>query len=284
MNIGYAQLKVENDSVFNRHKTVDAIEKLVLNGAKVICLQELYQTIYFPFEENEKHFDLAETIPGISSNLFQDLSQKFNVCIIASLFEKRAKGVYHNTTIITGLANEEMGIYRKMHIPDDPGFYEKYYFAPSDDGFKVFDTPFGKIGVLICWDQWFPEAARIMALKGAEVIFYPTAIGWELDSSKDLKIEEFNAWQTMMKSHAIANGIHVVAVNRVGIENESEFWGGSFACNPFGKVIHQSSHYEEEVIKLTLNLEETEKYRKRWPFFRDRRIDFYSEINRRWID
>jgi len=283
VSVGFIQVRVYEDVEKNRQKTKGKIIELAQHGAQIICLQELYQTIYFPFEENEQHFDLAESIHGESTEMFQELSEAYGITIIASLFEKRTKGLYHNTTIVTGLQGSEMGIYRKMHIPDDPGFYEKYYFTPSNDGYKVFDTPFGKIGVLICWDQWFPEAARITALKGADVLFYPTAIGWELDSSKTLKKEEYDAWQTMMKSHAIANGVHVVAVNRVGVEQNTEFWGGSFVCNPFGKVLYQASHSSEEAYQLTINLSDTEKYRRRWPFLRDRRIDSYTTIAERFL-
>jgi len=284
VSIGLIQLYVCDDSSKNRKKTEEKIIRLAENGAQIICLQELYQTIYFPFEENEKHFDLAENIPGTSTHLFQKLSDEYGITIIASLFEKRAKGLYHNTTIVTGLKDKKLGVYRKMHIPDDPGFYEKYYFTPSNDGYQVFDSPFGKIGVLICWDQWFPEAARITALKGADILFYPTAIGWELDSPDDLKKEEYDAWQTMMKSHAIANGLHVVAVNRVGIEHETEFWGGSFVSNPFGKILYQASHQNEEIRQIIINTSETESYRRRWPFLRDRRIDSYHPIEERFLD
>jgi len=283
VSVGFIQAYVSEDIQKNRQKTEEKIIQLAQSGAQIICLQELYQTIYFPFEENEEHFELAESIQGESTRLFQKLSETYGITIIASLFEKRAKGLYHNTTIVTGLKNNELGIYRKMHIPDDPGFYEKYYFTPSDDGYKVFETPFGKIGVLICWDQWFPEAARITALKGADILFYPTAIGWESDSLDDLKKEEYEAWQTMMRSHAIANGVHVVAVNRVGLEQNTAFWGGSFVCNPFGKVLYQASHGSEEMHQQTINLSETEKYRRRWPFLRDRRIDSYPMIAERFL-
>jgi len=206
------------------------------------------------------------------------------VVIIASLFEKRAKGVYHNTTAVLDADGTYLGKYRKMHIPDDPGFYEKFYFTPGDLGYKVFKTRFATIGVLICWDQWYPEAARITALMGADILFYPTAIGWATTQDEDTNTEQYNAWQTIQRSHAVANGVHVVSINRVGHEAGVDFWGGSFVANPFGKLLYQASHTDEEVIVQELDLDKSDYYRSHWPFLRDRRIDSYQPITKRLID
>ena len=204
--------------------------------------------------------------------------------IIASLFEKRAQGLYFNTTAVIDADGKYLGKYRKMHIPDDPGFYEKFYFTPGDSGYKVFDTKYGKIGVLICWDQWYPEAARITALMGAEILFYPTAIGWDNSQDKATNIEQYNAWQTIQRSHAIANGVHVVSVNRTGIEGTVQFWGGSFVANPFGTILYQAPHLDEDLKVVELDLEKTDHYRIHWPFLRDRRIDSYQPITNRYLD
>jgi N-carbamoylputrescine amidase len=206
------------------------------------------------------------------------------VVIIASLFEKRAKGVYHNTTAVLDTDGAYLGKYRKMHIPDDPGFYEKFYFTPGDLGYKVFKTKYATIGVLICWDQWYPEAARITSLMGAEILFYPTAIGWATSQDEDTNTEQYNAWQTIQRSHAVANGVHVVSVNRAGQEGELKFWGGSFVANPFGRVLYQASHTDEEIIVQELDLDKSDYYRSHWPFLRDRRIDSYQPITKRLID
>jgi N-carbamoylputrescine amidase len=206
------------------------------------------------------------------------------VVIIASLFEKRAKGLYHNTTAVLDADGTYLGKYRKMHIPDDPGFYEKFYFTPGDLGYKVFKTKYATIGVLICWDQWYPEAARITALMGADILFYPTAIGWATSQDEDTNTEQYNAWQTIQRSHAVANGVHVVSVNRTGQEGELKFWGGSFVANPFGRVLYQASHNDEEIIVQDLDLDKSDYYRSHWPFLRDRRIDSYQPITKRLLD
>jgi N-carbamoylputrescine amidase len=246
--------------------------------------------LYFCDVENHENFNLAEAIPGTSTDILSKVAQENNVVIIASLFEKRAAGLYHNTTAVLDADGKYLGKYRKMHIPDDPGYYEKFYFTPGDAspgdlGYKVFETKFAKIGVLICWDQWYPEAARITSLMGAEILFYPTAIGWDLlEKSESTNEEQYSAWQTIQRSHAVANGVHVVSVNRVGVEAEQQFWGGSFVANPFGSLLYLASHEQEETHVQEIDLDLTEKYRTTWPFLRDRRIESYEPILKRFID
>jgi N-carbamoylputrescine amidase len=247
-------------------------------------LQELFSTLYFCEKEDHANFDFAEPIPGTTSGKIQQIAKETGTVVIASLFEKRATGIYHNTSAVFDADGKFLGIYRKNHIPEDPGFYEKFYFTPGDTGYKVFKTKFGKIGVLICWDQWYPEAARITSLMGAEILFYPTAIGWELNTPKEVNDEQFHAWQTIQQGHAIANGVHVVAVNRTGIEGITKFWGGSFVSNPFGTILFQASHDREEVGVVEIDLEQNKHYRSIWPFLRDRRIDTYKPILKRYLD
>jgi N-carbamoylputrescine amidase len=236
--------------------------------------------------EDYDHFKLAESVPGPSTEALGKVAAELGVVIIASLFEKRAQGVYHNTTAVLDADGTYLGKYRKMHIPDDPSYYEKFYFTPGDLGYKVFKTRFATIGVLICWDQWYPEAARITSLMGAEILFYPTAIGWSTSQDEITNTEQYNAWQTIQRSHAVANGVHVVSVNRVGYEQNGsmKFWGGSFIANPFGTVLHQASHEHEVVHVQELDLAKTDSYRTHWPFLRDRRIDSYQPITKRLID
>jgi N-carbamoylputrescine amidase len=286
-NVSFAliQLSCDEDQSRNVKKTVSAIREAASKGAQVICLQELFQSVYFCFEENPSFFDLAESIPGTMTNQLGDLAKELGVVIVASMFEKRAAGIFHNTTAVMDADGKYLGKYRKMHIPDDPGYYEKYYFTPGDLGYLVFDTHFAKIGVLICWDQWYPEAARLTALKGAEVLVYPTAIGWDLEEkNNEINREQYQAWQTIQRSHGVANGIPVVSVNRVGVEHGQQFWGGSFVSNAFGRVIFQASHDQEEVAIVDLDVDSSEYYRKTWPFFRDRRIDSYGDITKRFND
>lgn len=285
VNVGIIQMACSTDKNANLNKTIHKIEEAAVCGAQIICLQELFLTQYFCNEELHSNFDLAEQIPGITTSALSEVAAKHKVVIIASLFEKRAEGLYHNTTVIIDADGTYLGIYRKNHIPDDPGYYEKFYFTPGDTGYKAWNTCYGKIGVLICWDQWYPEAARLTALKGAEILFYPTAIGWDMQEA-DLKIneEQHNAWQTIQRSHAIANGVFVVSANRVGVENGQQFWGGSFVSNPFGTLLYKASHDKEEIIVQTIDLSQCNKYRTTWPFLRDRRIDTYSNITKRWID
>ena len=254
-------------------------------GAQIVCLQELFCSRYFCDTENHSNFRLAEPVPGPVTARMQALSAELGVVIIASLFEERAPGLYHNTTAVIDSDGAYLGKYRKNHIPDDPGFYEKFYFAPGDTGYRVFNTKYACIGVLICWDQWFPEAARITSLMGAEILFYPTAIGWDMtEKSESVNKEQYEAWQTIQRSHAIANGVHVAAVNRTGIENGTRFWGGSFVANPFGTAIYQAPHDLPETHVIEIDLEHNRKYRETWPFLRDRRIDTYQPIGNKFID
>jgi len=236
--------------------------------------------------EDYENFRLAENIPGHTTEIFGKLAKELNVVIIASLFEKRTQGIYHNTTAVLDADGTYLGKYRKMHIPDDPSYYEKFYFTPGDLGYKVFKTKYATIGVLICWDQWYPEAARITALMGAEILFYPTAIGWHHLQDAVTNSEQYEGWQTMQRSHAVANGVHVVSVNRVGKEQNGEmkFWGGSFVCNPFGTLLFKASHEEEEVAVVEVDTNKSDSYRTHWPFLRDRRIDSYAPITKRFID
>lgn len=270
----------------NLAKAIERIKAAAAKGAQIVCLQELFTSLYFCDEENHDNFSLAESIPGPSTDILSKLANELKVVIIASLFEKRAQGLYHNTTAVLDADGTYLGKYRKMHIPDDPAYYEKFYFTPGDLGYKVFKTKYASIGVLICWDQWYPEAARITTLMGAEILFYPTAIGWATSQDEVTNKEQYNAWQTIQRSHAVANGVHVVSVNRVGFEQEGrmQFWGGSFISNPFGTVLYQGSHDQEEVQVETLDLSKTDQYRTHWPFLRDRRIDSYQPITKRYLD
>jgi len=270
----------------NLGRAIEKIREAAGKGAHIVCLQELFTSLYFCDSEDYENFKLAEAVPGPSTESLSTLAKELGVVIIASLFEKRTNGIYHNTTAVLDADGTYLGKYRKMHIPDDPSYYEKFYFTPGDLGYKVFKTRFGALGVLICWDQWYPEAARITALMAAEILFYPTAIGWATAQSEATNLEQFNAWQTIQRSHAVANGVHVVSVNRVGLEQNGamKFWGGSFISNPFGSIIYQASHDKEEVSVTELDLEKTESYRTHWPFLRDRRIDSYQPITKRFID
>ena len=269
----------------NIQKAEKNIREAAAKGAQIICLQELFSSLYFCDEEDAQRFSLAESIPGPTTERFQALTKELGVVLIASLFEKRAPGLYHNTTAVLDADGSYLGKYRKMHIPDDPGYYEKYYFTPGDLGYQVFETKFAKIGVLICWDQWYPEAARLTALKGAEILFYPTAIGWDLtETSTVIPKEQYEAWQTIQRSHAVANGVFVVSVNRVGVEAGQQFWGGSFVANPHGRLLYLASHEQEEIHVETIDLQEMEYYRTTWPYLRDRRIDSYEGITKRYLD
>lgn len=274
------------DPVENLDKAIAKIREAAKKGAQIVCLQELFRSLYFCDVEDYDNFKLAEAVPGPATDKLAALSKELHVVIIASLFEKRTNGIYHNTTAVLDADGTYLGKYRKMHIPDDPSYYEKFYFTPGDLGYKVFKTKFATIGVLICWDQWYPEAARITALMGAEILFYPTAIGWATSQDEPTNSEQFNAWQTIQRSHAVANAVHVVSVNRVGFEQNGamKFWGGSFVSNPFGRVLYQASHEKEEVHVQEIDLNKTDSYRTHWPFLRDRRIDSYQPITKRYID
>ncbi|MDD2191372.1 MAG: carbon-nitrogen hydrolase [Bacteroidales bacterium] len=284
VKIGLVQKSCQESKENNILKAIEDIRKIAKMGANIICLQEIFSTLYFCNVEDHDNFKLAEKIPGETTERLQALSKELGVVIIASMFEKRAQGLYFNTTAVIDADGEYLGKYRKMHIPDDPGFYEKFYFTPGDSGYKVFDTKYGKIGVLICWDQWYPEAARITSLMGAEILFYPTAIGWDKSQDKETNIEQYNAWQTIQRSHAIANGVHVVSVNRTGIEGDIQFWGGSFVSNPFGTILYQAPHLDQDLKVVEIDLEKTDHYRIHWPFLRDRRVDSYQPITKRYLD
>jgi N-carbamoylputrescine amidase len=280
------QMSCTADKEANLAKTVEKIKEAASKGAQIICTQELFTSLYFCDEENYDNFKLAEAIPGETTERLCVLAKELNVVIIASLFEKRAQGIYHNTTAVIDADGTYLGKYRKMHIPDDPAYYEKFYFTPGDLGYKTWKTKYGIFGVLICWDQWYPEAARITSLMGAEILFYPTAIGWATEQDEETNNEQYNAWQTIQRSHAVANGVHVVSVNRVGFEQDGKmkFWGGSFVSNPFGNLIYKASHDEEEVFVVDIDTAKTDRYRTHWPFLRDRRIDSYQQITKRFID
>ena len=286
VNIGLVQMSCTNKPADNIRKAELKIREAAALGAQIVCLQELFTSLYFCDVEDYDNFSLAEAIPGPTTDRMSALAKELGVVIIASLFEKRTQGLYHNTTAVLDADGTYLGKYRKMHIPDDPAYYEKFYITPGDLGYKVFKTRFATIGVLICWDQWYPEAARITALMGAEILFYPTAIGWATSQDEATNIEQYNAWQTIQRSHAVANGVHVVSVNRVGLEQNGamRFWGGSFVSNPFGSLILKASHDSEEVHVVPVDLSKTDSYRTHWPFLRDRRIDSYQPITRRFID
>jgi N-carbamoylputrescine amidase len=284
VKVGLVQMSCSANPQENMDKIIVRIREAAQKGAQIVFLQELFLSLYFCDVEDYENFKLAEAIPGPSTQTLGALAKELGVVIVASLFEKRAEGLYHNTTAVLDADGTYLGKYRKMHIPDDPGYYEKFYFTPGDLGYKVFETKFAKIGVLICWDQWYPEASRITALMGAEILFYPTAIGWALDQDEATNQEQYGGWQTIQRSHAVANGLHVVSVNRTGREGEMQFWGGSFVANPLGRVLYQAPHLEEEVSVHEINIGLTDHYRTHWPFLRDRRIDSYQPITKRFID
>jgi N-carbamoylputrescine amidase len=286
VKVGLVQMSCVKDVATNIEKAQREIRNAAAKGAQIICLQELFTSLYFCDVEDYDNFQLAEAIPGPSTHIMSELAKELGVVIIASLFEKRAEGLYHNTTAVLDADGTYLGKYRKMHIPDDPAFYEKFYFTPGDLGYKVFQTKFAKIGVLICWDQWYPEATRITALMGAEIMFYPTAIGWATSQDEETNQDQYNAWQTIQRSHAVANGVPVVSVNRVGFEQNGEmkFWGGSFVANGQGKLLYLASHDQEETTVVEINKQESDYFRMHWPFLRDRRIDSYQPITKRFID
>ena len=262
-------------------RIMDAAEK----GARIVCLQELFTSLYFCQEESYEPFSLAEPVPGPSTGVLQKLAAELEVVIVASLFEQRARGLYHNTAAVIDADGSYLGKYRKMHIPDDPGFYEKFYFTPGDLGYRVFKTRYATIGVLICWDQWYPEAARLTALKGAEILLYPTAIGWATgESSAEVRRSQLDAWQTIQRSHAIANGVYVAAANRVGVEGDLQFWGSSFVSDPFGQMMTVGDSSDEALLLADCDLSRIGFYRSHWPFLRDRRIESYGEIVQRYLD
>jgi N-carbamoylputrescine amidase len=288
--IGLLQLGFSENANDNLKKAVSWVDKAAKKGAQVICLPELFRTQYFCQKEDVSIFDLAETVPGPSTEAMKKAAKKNEVVIVVPIFEKRAAGVYHNSAAIINADGNVAGLYRKMHIPDDPAFYEKFYFTPGDLGFKSFNTKYGNIGTLICWDQWYPEGARLTALQGASVLFYPTAIGWHPHEKEKYGKAQFESWQTVQRGHAIANGVYVAAVNRIGHEvivpgtPGLEFWGSSFICDPQGVILAQGSTDKEEVIMAEVDLNHIEDIRRNWPFLRDRRIDAYGDIQKRIID
>jgi len=286
VKIGLVQMSCVKEAQPNLQKAIAGIKDAAAKGARIICLQELFTSLYFCDVEDYENFKLAEKIPGPTTDILSKVAEELKVVIIASLFEKRTQGIYHNTTAVIDADGKYLGKYRKMHIPDDPAFYEKFYFTPGDLGYKVFETKYAKLGVLICWDQWYPEAARITALMGAEILFYPTAIGWATNQDEETNKEQYQAWQTIQRSHAVANGVHVVSVNRVGFEQDDKmkFWGGSFVSNPFGRLLYLASHDKEENAVVEIDTQNTDFYRTHWPFMRDRRIDSYQPITKRFID
>lgn len=285
VNVGIAQMACSADKQQNIGRFSEKVRELAAQGAQIICLQELFATTYFCDEERYQNFAFAEAIPeGPTTQHFAALAKELEVVLVLSLFEKRAEGLYHNTAVVIDADGSYLGKYRKMHIPDDPGYYEKFYFTPGDLGYQVFKTRYATIGVLICWDQWYPEASRITALKGAQILFYPTAIGWDVRQDLADNEEQYEAWQTIQRSHAVANGVPVVSVNRTGLEGGMQFWGGSFITNAFGRLLYKAPHKEEEIHVQTLELGDTDHYRRHWPFMRDRRIDSYQPILNRFID
>lgn len=283
VKIGIVQTSCSTDVNANIEKSVAYTILAAKAGAQIICHQEMYSTQYFCQGQDYENFKLAETIPGKSTEVFSKVAKEFGVVIIIPTFEKRAEGLYHNTVAVLDADGTLLGKYRKMHIPQDPGFDEKFYFTPGDLGYQTFITKFGKIGTLICWDQWYPEAARITAMMGAEIIFYPTAIGWDANEPKSIQAGQLDAWRTIQRAHAIANGCYVCAVNRVGIEKDLTFWGSSFVADPMGKILHASTSDKEEFAIVEVNLNKVDDARTHWPFFRDRRIDSYQDLTKRFL-
>jgi N-carbamoylputrescine amidase len=286
--VALVQMAMSPDPAANLAAACAKIRQAAACGAKVVCLPELFRTPYFCQTEDSALFSLAETIPGPTTEAIGQVAHEAGVVVIASLFERRAPGLYHNTAAVIGTDGTLLGIYRKMHIPDDPGFYEKFYFTPGDLGFRTFATPFGPLGVLVCWDQWYPEAARLTALRGADILFYPTAIGWHPGEKAKHGTAQHDAWRTVQRGHAIANGVYVAAVNRVGLEMPAgppglEFWGGSFFCDPFGVVCGEASSSSEEILLGEVQPTRIEEVRQNWPFLRDRRIDAYAGIDHRFL-
>jgi N-carbamoylputrescine amidase len=301
-NIALVQMKMGPEPEANFAAALKHVHEAARLGAQIVCLPELFKTQYFCQREELALFDLSEEIPGPSTKKLGEVAREAKIAIVASLFERRAPGLYHNTAVTLGADGAIASVYRKMHIPDDPLYYEKYYFTPGDLGFKAVDTEFGRVGTLVCWDQWYPEGARLTALQGAEVLFYPTAIGWHPAEKEEFGAAQYDAWQTIQRSHAIANGVYVAAVNRVGMEHGEvkvasgeilsnpaggaglEFWGGSFIADPFGRVIAKASHEKEEILLAEVDLKLIEETRRNWPFLRDRRIDAYAAVSQRFLD
>ena len=284
IKIGFLQLSISADVAHNISRLSEGIRDLARRGAELIVLQELHNTLYFCQTEDVDNFDLAEPIPGPSTQRYGELARELGVVIVTSLFERRAAGLYHNTAVVLERDGSIAGIYRKMHIPDDPGYYEKFYFTPGDLGFKPIQTSVGKLGVLVCWDQWYPEAARLMALQGAELLIYPTAIGYDSNDTHEEQERQRMAWQTVQRGHAVANGLPVVTVNRCGEENGVAFWGTSFVAGPQGELLYEAPLNEEVTKVIEVDMQRSEQVRRWWPFLRDRRIENYNDITKRYID
>jgi N-carbamoylputrescine amidase len=287
--LGLIQTSCSPDPKENFEKTADRIRQAARDGAQIICTQELFRSQYFCQSEDHEYFKLAEPIPGPSTKTLQTIARQTKTVIIASLFEKRASGLYHNTAAIIDADGSFLGIYRKMHIPDDPLYYEKFYFTPGDLGFRAWQTRYGRIGVCICWDQWYPEAARLTAMQGAEILFYPTAIGWHPSEKAEYGVNQHGAWETIQRSHAVANGCYVAAVNRVGVEKPIggdgiEFWGQSFVAGTSGQILAKAGVSEETTLLVPVDLKSVDRTRTHWPFLRDRRIEAYGDLTRRFID
>jgi N-carbamoylputrescine amidase len=294
-NVGLVQMNMGPDPEANFASAVNHIREAARLGANIVCLPELFRTQYFCQRQDQQLFDQAEAIPGPSTQRLGELARELRVSIVASLFERRAAGLYHNTAVTLNAEGNVAGVYRKMHIPDDPLYFEKYYFTPGDLGFQALDLDVGRVGTLVCWDQWYPEGARLTALQGAEVLFYPTAIGWHPAEKEQYGVAQYEAWQTIQRAHAIANGVYVAGINRVGHEHGDvlgnrvegagiEFWGGSFLADPFGRILAKASHNKEEILIGEIDLAVIEDTRRNWPFLRDRRIDAYAPITRRYLD
>jgi N-carbamoylputrescine amidase len=290
LKVGLVQQSVaSNSKIENWHKSAERVRELAADGCECILLQELHSTLYFCQSEDVNQFDLAEPIPGDATAFFGALAKECNIVLVISLFEKRATGLYHNTAVVFDRNEDIAGMYRKMHIPDDPGFYEKFYFTPGDLGFEPIQTSVGKLGVLVCWDQWYPEAARLMAMAGAEILFYPTAIGWDPSDSIDEQQRQQGAWETIQRAHAVANSVPVIVANRTGFEaspNEADdgiqFWGHSFIAGPQGEVLAMASNDTEQTLAVELDMQKSEHIKRIWPYFRDRRIDAYQDLTKRW--
>ena len=282
ITVGLVQMACSPEADKNLTSAIESICAAAKKGVQIICLPELFLTQYFCQTEDTQNFSLAEPLPGPTSETLSKLAKELEIVLVVPLFEKRTQGIYHNTAIVIDADGSVAGTYRKMHIPDDPCFFEKFYFTPGDTGFKCFPTRYGRVGVLICWDQWFPEAARLTSLSGAQFLFYPTAIGYQDEDAKE-SIQQITAWETIQKSHAISNGVFLGSVNRVGRENALTFWGRSFICNPFGKVIGQAEN-EPEIVIAQCSLPEIESVRQNWPFLRDRRVDAYQGLSKLYLD
>jgi N-carbamoylputrescine amidase len=286
--LGLVQMSCGTDASANVEKAVARVREAAKMGAQIVCLQELFRTQYFCQKEDARIFDLAEAIPGPTTELFGQIAKEDGVVVVASIFERRAAGIYHNSAVVIDADGTLVGLYRKMHIPDDPLYYEKYYFTPGDLGFCAFPTRFAKVGTLVCWDQWYPEGARLTAMQGADLLVYPTAIGWHPSEKAEHGASQHAAWETIQRSHAIANGIFVAAVNRVGHEGAKEagleFWGGSFVSDPSGVLLAKGSHDEEQILVTECDPAKSESVRRNWPFLRDRRIDAYDGLTRRWLE